>query len=97
VEGVLNFKNIQTKSVSITLLNLLATYYVIDRDYATAYSVFAIIDVKCLTKDNPQKKSRVKIPICLKVFLKKFNNYVVDEVAESQLALENSESYRDTD
>ena len=94
--GVFNFKNIQTKSVSIALLNLLATYYVIDRDYAAAYSVLAIIDVKCLTKDNPKKKSRVKIPTCLKVFLNKFNNYVVDEVAES-LALENSESDRDTD
>jgi len=95
---VFNFKNIQTKSVSIALLNLLATYYVIDRDYAAAYSVLAIIDVKCLTKHNPKKKSRVsrvKIPTCLKVFLNKFNNYVVDEVAES-LALENSESDRDT-
>ncbi len=91
---MLNFKNIPAKRVSIALLNLLATYYVVDRDYPAAYSVLAIIDVKCLTKDNPQKKSRVKLPTCLKVFLNKFNNYVVDEVAKS-LALENPESDRD--
>ncbi len=88
--GVLNFKNIKTSSVCNALLNLLATYYVIDRDYAAAFSVLAIIDLKCLTKDNPRKKARVKIPTCLKDFLTLFNNFAVDEIAES-LSLDNED------